>query len=330
MKVITFGEVMMRLQTPGNQRFAQVQSLQVTYGGGEANVSASLAQMGQQAAHVTAFPNNDLGKTASSFLGNLKVDTQFIQYVGDRLGLYFVENGAGVRSSKIVYDRANSSFAQVAKDQFDWDKIFENAGWFHFTGITPAISLGAYEACLEGAKIAKSKGLIVSADIGYRSNLWKWGKKPAEIMPSLVQYCDHVVCSAYDAKDMFGINADSFENTVPSLLKQFPQLQSVITTQRGQISASHNTLKGLAFANNTFVETTAMDIPNIVDRIGGGDAFMAGYIYGVINQFDTQKALNFAVAASVLKHTIEGDINLAKAEEVMDIMNGDTGGRIKR
>ncbi len=330
MKIVTFGEVMMRLQAPNYERFSQAQSFNITFGGGEANVASSLAILGLNVAHVTQFPTNDLGVYAKNFFKNIGVDTSFIQFGGNRLGLYFVENGAGLRSSKIIYDRENSSFGTIKKDQFNWEIIFENATWFHFTGITPAISKAAFETCMQAVKLAKKMGLTVSADLGYRANLWQWGKKPANVMPQLVQYCDHIVCSAYDVKDMLGAENGTFKDIAPQIFKNFPNLNSIITTNRGQLSATHNTLQGAAFVNNIFFETKIIDIPHIVDRIGGGDAFMAGYIYGIGQKFDTQKTLDFAVAASAIKHTIEGDINLANLAEITELMEGNTGGKIKR
>ena len=334
MKVTTFGVVMMRLSTPNFSRFPQATQFDINFGGGEANVSSSLAILGIPASHVTRFPANDLGRTATNIFQKFGVGTEHIVYGGDRIGIYFVEKGAAMRPSKVVYDRANSSFASLNPTDFNWEKILKDTTWFHFTGITPAISEGAFQACLEAVQIANKMGITVSADVGYRSNLWKWGKRPNEIMPQLIEYCDVIVCSKGDAADMFGIipndEKGSFKSVYRQITEQFPKVKKVLTTKRGQISASHNTLFGRCWDGSQMIETASINIPDIVDRIGGGDAFMAGYIYGELIYKDCQKALEFAVAASALKHTIEGDFNLVSVQEVEAVVNGDVSGRLKR
>ena len=334
MKIVTFGEVMMRLSTPNFTRFPQATEFDINFGGGEANVASSLAILGLEASHVTRFPDNDLGRSATAIFKKYGVSTEHIVYGGDRIGIYFVERGAAMRPSKVVYDRANSSFASLQPSDFDWEEILKNAQWFHFTGISPAISESAAQACLEGAKTANRLGIKVSADVGYRSNLWKWGKKPNEVMPELVECCDVIVCSKGDASDMFGIipndEKGSFKSVCKQIMEKFPRVKKVINTKRGQISASHNTLTGRCWDGTKMIETEIMNIPDIVDRIGGGDAFMAGYIYGELTYQDTQKALEFAVAASALKHTIEGDFNIVSVQEIEAVMAGDVSGRLKR
>ncbi len=333
-KIVTFGEVMLRLMTPGFSRLTQAQSFNATFGGSDANVAASLAVMGVDATVVTSFPNNDISKAAIEGYRKVGVDTSHIQLNGSRIGVYYVENGAAMRSSKVVYDRTNSSFAMADPAVYNWSEILKGATWFHFTGITPAISENAAKACLEGAKMARSMGLKVSADVGYRSNLWQWGKKPNQIMPELVEQCDIIVCSKSDAGDMFEIVPEelnaSFSVFCKHIMNRFPNLQKIINTKRGQLSASHNTLIGQCFSNGKLIKTAEMDIPNIIDRIGGGDAFMAGFIYGQMNDYTDQKALDFAVAASALKHTIEGDINLATVREIELVVKGDVSGKLRR
>ncbi|MBB6001809.1 sugar kinase [Arcicella rosea] len=333
-KVVTFGEIMMRLSTPNHARFQQSTSFDINFGGGEANVSSSLAIMGIPASHVTRFPDNDLGTAAINTYRKYGLSMQDVVRGGERLGIYYVEQGAAMRPSKVIYDRANSSFASLKPSEFNWEQIFEDAQWFHFTGITPAISASAAQACLEAAQTASRLGLKVSADVGYRSNLWKWGKKPSEIMPELIENCDMIICSKGDAEDMFGIVPNdekrSFKSVCQQLTDCFPKLKKVLSTKRGQISASHNTLVGKCWNGFEMLETKQINIPDIVDRIGGGDAFMAGFIYGEIIYQNTQKAIEFGVAASALKHTIEGDFNLSSVKEIEVVMNGDVSGKLRR
>jgi 2-dehydro-3-deoxygluconokinase len=333
-KVVSFGEIMLRLSTPGYARFTQAHTYIPTFGGSDANVAASLAVMGIPAAHVTVFPANDLGLAATQAYATVGLDTQYISYGGPRIGTYFVENGAAMRGSRIIYDRAGSSFALAEPSSYNWDLILADAQWFHFTGITPALSENCAIACLEGAKTARKMGLKISCDVGYRSNLWQWGKKPIEVMPQLVELCDLIVCSKSDAADMLQISLKGAETNFSSFCKlimdRFPQVKTIINTKRGQISASHNTLVGQCFTDGQLLKTKIMDIPHIVDRIGGGDAYLAGFIYGQIMGWSAEVSLHYAVAASALKHTIEGDINLATVPEIEAVMNGDVGGKIKR
>ncbi|MEA5259581.1 sugar kinase [Arcicella aquatica] len=333
-KVVTFGEIMMRLSTPRHTRFQQATSFDINFGGGEANVSSSLAIMGVPASHVTRFPDNDLGNAAINTYRRYGLSMDDVVRGGDRIGIYYVEQGAAMRPSKVIYDRADSAFATLKPSEFNWEHIFEDAQWFHFTGITPAISESAALACLEAAQTASRLGLKVSADVGYRSNLWKWGKRPNEIMPELIENCDVIICSKGDAEDMFGIvpNDDkrSFKSVCQQLTDRFPKLKKVLTTKRGQISASHNTLTGKCWNGFEMLETKQINIPDIVDRIGGGDAFMAGFIFGEIIYQNTQKAIEFGVAASALKHTIEGDFNLSSVSEIEAVMNGDVSGKLRR
>ena len=330
MTVITFGEIMMRLTAPGQQRFAQASSLGITYGGGEANTAAALAQMGIAAAHVTVFPDNDLGRAAGAFFQKSGLDTRHFVYQGGRLGLYFMEVGAGMRPSRIVYDRYESAFAHLDPSWFDWDTILADAKWLHWTGITPAVSASAAQACADAIRAAQRLGLTVSADVNYRRVLWKYGKTASEVMPALVEGCDVIVCTEGDAEDIFGIQSVDFQDMAQQMTQRFPNLRHIIATRRETLSASHNRLTGLCFSAGNYLESPTFDINPIVDRIGGGDAFLAGFIYGSLRYSDLSETLAFATAASALKHTIEGDFNLVTAAEVEQVMRGDVSGRLLR
>jgi len=332
--VITFGEMMMRLSPPDFQRFEQANMLEIIFGGCESNVAVALANWETPTAHVTRFPANPLGKAAKQFLGKNGVDTSFIQLQGERLGLYFLENGVAMRAGRIVYDRYRSAFAEIEVGAFDWEKIFEKAKWFHWSGITPALSENCAKECLRALVIAKQKNVFVSADIYYRSNLWKYGKKPQDVMPDLVQYCDLVLANEQNLEEIFGIKMEKtsnpFVSSAEKMMKAYPQIKKIVDTERISISASHNQIKAKMFNRKDFLETAYQEISPIVDRIGGGDAFMAGLIYGLLYYQDDQQALNFGICASALKHTIEGDTNLATVLEIENLMRGDTSGRLKR
>ena len=344
-KVITFGEIMLRLSTPGYLRFSQAKSYDATFGGGEANVAVSLANYGVDVKFVTRLPENDIAKACVRDLRSYGVDTSDIVYGGDRLGIYFLETGAVARPSKVVYDRANSSIATIKPGDIDWDKVFEGAGWFHWTGITPAISQGAADVCLEAVKAANRLGITVSCDLNYRKNLWKYGKKASEVMPALVEGCDVILGNEEDADKVFGIKPEGFDVTATGgeidqkrfqsvgeqLMKRFPRAKKVIITLRGSINANHNTWGGVLWDGRTLYQSPRYDITHIVDRVGGGDSFMGGLIYGLLTyRDDDQKALNFAVAASCLKHTIFGDFNQVTVAEVENLMKGDASGRVSR
>ncbi|MEM6841433.1 MAG: sugar kinase [Bacteroidota bacterium] len=342
-QVVTFGEIMLRLATPNFKRFIQTDQFEAIYGGGEANVAASLANYGLDAQFVSRLPDNDIGKCALATLRKHNIGTDHIIYGGDRLGIYFLEYGAVSRGSKVVYDRAHSALSEIEKGMIDWDKALDGATWFHWTGITPAISQGAADACLEGAKAASAKGITVSCDLNYRKNLWKYGKQPADIMPDLVAECDVILGNEEDAEKVFGIHpegvdvtqgnveAAAYESVCTQLLEKFPKASKAIITLRGSLSASHNTWSGVLFDGNKLYEAPTYQITHIVDRVGGGDSFMGGLIYGLITYGDDlQSALNFAVAASCLKHTIHGDFNMVTVPEVEKLMSGDASGRVSR
>lgn|SRR5574344_355772 len=344
-KVITFGEIMLRLSTPGYLRFGQARQFDATFGGGEANVAVSLANYGFDSKFITRLPDNDIAKACLKDLRSYGVDLSGIAFGGDRLGIYFLETGAVARPSKVVYDRANSSIATIQPGMIDWKKELAGADWFHWTGITPALSQGAADTCLEAIKVANKMGITVSCDLNYRKNLWKYGKKASEIMPSLVEGCDIILGNEEDADKVFGIKPEGFEVTSTGgeidqrrfqsvgeqLMKRFPRARKIIITLRGSINANHNTWGGVLWDGKTLCQSPRYDITHIVDRVGGGDSFMGGLIYGLLTFApDDQKALNFAVAASCLKHTIFGDFNQVTVAEVENLMKGDGSGRVSR
>lgn len=344
-KVVTFGEIMLRLATPGYLRFTQTGEYTATFGGGEANVAVSLANYGIPADFITRLPENDIAKACVMDLRKYGVGTSNIVYGGDRLGIYFLETGAVARASKVIYDRANSAVAEIQPGMVDWEKVFEGAQWFHWTGITPALSQGAADACLEAIRVANKMGITVSCDLNYRKNLWKYGKKASEVMPALVEGCDVILGNEEDAEKVFGIkpegfdvtatagevNAAEFESVCTQLMRRFPKAKKVIITLRGSINANHNTWGGVLFDGKKLFSSRRYDITHIVDRVGGGDSFMGGLIYGLLTYTtDDQKALDFAVAASCLKHTIYGDFNQVSVEEVEKLMGGDASGRVSR
>ncbi|MFM2441690.1 MAG: 2-dehydro-3-deoxygluconokinase [Bacteroidota bacterium] len=334
-KVITFGEIMGRLSPAGYGRITQAQSLNITYGGGEANVAGGLAHIGIPAEHVTCFPNNELGKAAAGYYRQVGVDMSHTAFQEGRLGLYFVEFGAAMRPSKVTYDRADSAFANLNPADFNWKEIFTGAGWFHWTGITPAISEAAATALRAALKEAKAQGLTISADVNYRKNLWQYGKTVKEVMPDLIAQCDIIVCGKGDAEDILdivpnGSQKSGWHDICIQVKERFPNIKKIINTKRGQISASQNNLSATSFDGKKVIKSETVEITQIVDRIGGGDAFMAGYIYGNLVFSDEAKSLAFGVAASALKHTIEGDINLSNIDEIETVMAGDLTGRLKR
>ena len=343
-KVVNFGEIMLRLATPDYLRFGQATQFNATFGGGEANVAVSLANYGIPSVYVTRLPENDIAESCIRELRKYGIDTQHIVRGGDRIGIYFLETGAVARSSKVIYDRAHSAIAEIKPGMVDWEKVFSDAGWFHWTGITPAISQGAADACLEAVEIANRMGLTVSCDLNYRKNLWKYGKSASEVMPALVKGCHVILGNEEDAEKVFGIkpekfdaektggkvDAGSFESVCRQLAAMFPQAQKIAITLRGAINANHNTWGGCIYSNGTLKQSRRYDITHIVDRVGGGDSFMGGLIYGLLTYNDDQKAIDFAAAASCLKHTILGDFNMVTAKEVEMLMNGSGSGRVVR
>ena len=346
-RVVTFGEIMLRLAPQGFLRFSQANSFDVVYGGGESNVAVSLANYGIDVDFVTRLPKNDIGNCAVMEMRKRGVGVDKIVYGGDRLGIYFLETGAVSRGSKVVYDRAHSAIAEIESGMINWEDVFKEAEWFHWTGITPAISQGAADVCLEAVKAASRLGLTISTDLNYRAKLWRYcyDAHREAIMTELTSYCNIVLGNEEDAEKHFGIHpegldvhkhghdvkAEAFLSVCKQMMHKFPRAKKVITTLRGSISASHNTWAGVMYDGEKMYETRQYQITDIVDRVGGGDSFMGGLIYGFLSYGDdNQKALDFAAAASCLKHTIKGDANLVTVAEVEKLLSGDTSGRVAR
>jgi len=338
-KVITFGEIMLRLAPEGYLRFTQADKLGATFGGGEANVAVSLANFGIEAAFVSKLPDNDIGQAAVNSLRRYGVDTLNIKRGGARVGIYYLEKGASQRASKVIYDRAGSSIAMASLDDFDWDNIFDGVKWFHFTGITPALGGNLPEICEQACKIAKSKNITVSCDLNYRKNLWS-KETAGEVMGKLMQYVDVCIANEEDAGDVFGIKAADTNisgaklshegyKSVASQLKERFGFDKVAITLRGSISASDNNWAGMLYDGENYYFSKNYAV-HIVDRVGGGDSFGAGLIYSLLTGKSMQNTIEFAVAASCLKHTIEGDFNLVTVDEVEKLSDGDGSGRVQR
>jgi 2-dehydro-3-deoxygluconokinase len=338
--IVTFGELMMRLKTPGFLRFPQCTSLESTFGGGEANVAVSLAHFGHQTRFVSAFPVNPIGDWAIGELRRYGVDTTHVLRQGERLGIYFLESGASQRASNVVYDRSGSAIAAIAPGQIPWAKAFAGAQWFHITGITPALSDNAAAASLEALKAAKAAGLRTSMDLNFRKKLWT-PKKAGEVMATLMPYVDVAIANEEDCEKVFGMKAGTTEVTSGALnhaqyldvaaqmTKRFPNLTHVAITLRESHSASHNGWSGVLVDQHGHDFSRHYDL-TIVDRVGGGDSFAAGLIHGLISGNNRADAINFAVAASALKHSISGDFNLVSLAEVEALVGGDGSGRVLR
>jgi len=333
----------LRLATPGYLRFSQTSQYTATFGGGEANVAVSLANYGIPVDFVSRIPDNDIGRACKMDLQKYGIGVDNLVYGGERLGIYFLETGAVSRGSKVVYDRAHSAISEIQPGMINWDKVFEGAEWFHWTGITPAISQGAADVCLEAITKANELGITVSCDLNYRKNLWKYGKTAGEVMPELVAGTDVVLGNEEDAEKVLGIKPEgvdvtgghvegaAYESVSKQIMEKFPRCKKVITTLRGSINANHNSWSGVLWNGKHLYEAPTYQITHIVDRVGGGDSFMGGLIYGLLSyKGDDQKALNFAVAASCLKHTIYGDFNQVTVSEVEKLMSGDASGRVAR
>ena len=337
--IVTFGEIMMRLAPTGYLRLNQTSQLEMTFGGGEANVAVSLANYNKHARFVTGLPDNDIGAACLGQLRKWNVDTSQIKTNFGRMGIYYCEKGASQRPSKVIYDRAGSVFSQMKSEDFDWDTIFEGAKWFHFTGITPALSDNIAEATLEACKRAKAKNITVSCDLNYRKKLWS-KEKANRIMSGLMPYVDVLIANEEDANDVFGIKAgntdvtagklcfDSYRDVAKQIVDRFG-IKTVAVTLRESVSASNNLWSALLYDNGNLYSSKKYNI-HIVDRVGGGDSFGAGLIYGLTEGYDCQRALEFATAASCLKHTIEGDFNNVSVFEVEALADGDGSGRVQR
>ena len=339
MKVVTFGEIMMRLNPEGYLRFLQAESFVSTFAGAEANVAVSLANYGVDAAFVTKLPEHDIGQCAINSLRKFGVDTSFIARGGDRVGIYFCEKGASQRPSMVIYDRANSAIAMASPTDFDWEKILSGADWFHFTGITPALSDGLADITLEALKSAKEKGITVSCDLNYRNKLWS-KEKANKVMSSLCRYVDFCIANEEDAKDVFGIEADNtdintgkldrdgYVSVAKKLTEKFG-FKGVAITLRESISANDNNWSAMLYTDGNAVFSSKYAM-HIVDRVGGGDSFGGALIYSLLSGYDSQKAIDFAVAASCLKHSIEGDYNMVSVNEVDNLASGNASGRVRR
>ena len=341
MKILTFGEIMLRLKSPGLERLMQSPALEATFGGGEANVAVSLANYGMDAEFFTVLPKNDLGAACIGELRRFGVGTEKIQAADGRMGIYYMETGAAQRASKVIYDRANSAIALAQPGSVDWDKVFAGVDWFHITGITPAISESAMLLSLEAVKAAKAKGITVSCDLNYRKNLWKYGKTAAEVMGELAKYVDVAIANEEDVQKALGISAavdvtagkldaEKYRELGNKVLAAYPDMKLIAITLRESHSADWNDWAACLNDGKNFYLSKKYEIRDIVDRVGGGDSFAGGLIYGLNNYEDTQTALEFAVAASCLKHTIPGDFNRVSVQEVTALMGGDGSGRVQR
>ena len=338
-KVITFGELMLRLAPENYLRFVQSEKYEATFGGAEANVAVSLANYGVDVAFVSKLPTHEIGQSAVNSLRKFGVDTSKIVRGGDRVGIYYCEKGASQRPSKVIYDRAYSSISMAKEQDFDWDKIFEDVEWFHFTGITPALSDEVAKICLIAVKKAKEKGITISCDLNFRKKLWT-KEKAGQVMSELCEYIDYCIANEEDAKDVFGIEADNTDiyggkldregyiSVAKKLTDRF-NFKGVAITLRESKSANDNDWSGMLYTNGQAVFSKKYSM-HIVDRVGGGDSFGAGLIYSLLNGYDSQRAIEFAVAASCLKHTIEGDYNMVSVSEVVNLAGGDASGRVQR
>ena len=340
-RVVTFGEVMLRLKSPGVERFFQSAALEATFGGAEANVAVSLANYGLHPAFVTALPKNVLADAALAELRGLGVDTRFVRRQGERMGIYFLEGGANQRASKVVYDRSGSSISSAKPGDFDWDEIFDGVDWFHISGVTPAISASAAELSIASARHARERGVTVSVDYNYRKNLWKYGKTAPEVMRELVSHAHVGIANEEDCQKALGIEIDAdvqggalevgkYRTLAEKVLAAFPNLDKQVITLRESRSADVNGWSAVLHDRKQFYQSRHYEITDIVDRVGAGDSFAGGLIYGLLALSDAQQALEFATAASCLKHSIIGDYNRVTVAEVEDLMKGGGSGRVQR
>ena len=340
-KCVTFGEIMLRMKAPDHERLGQSGRLEMTYGGGEANVAVSAANYGLQAAFVTALPDHDLSRSCLGELRRFQVNVDHVRFSSGRMGVYFLEAGANQKPSKVIYDRTGSSFSQIKTGDFDWPAIFSGADWFHVTGITPAISANCADAALEAMQAARDQGLTVSLDLNYRGKLWNYGKKAQEVMPELTKLTDILVANEEDCQQSLGLEAEAevasgslsdaaYEQLTEKVMALYPNLKRVAITLRESISADSNRWSACIRDEKGFYRSRVYAIHDIIDRVGGGDSFCGGLIYGLTHYEDTHQALEFAVAASCLKHSIMGDFNRFGIAEVEKLMQGDASGRVQR
>ena len=340
-KYITFGEIMLRLKPANRERFFQSPLLEATFGGGEANVAVGLARFGLDVAYVSAIPNNPIGDACVRELRKQGIDTSLVIRKGERLGIYFLEAGANQRPSVVVYDRSHSAIAEASVKDIDWNKVFEGASWFHITGITPAISLSAADLSLEAVKKAKEKGVTISCDLNFRKKLWKYGKSAPEMMSELVKYADIAIGNEEDCQKSLGVKvninvetgklqAEKYRELTERVLELYPNIQKIAITLRESHSADDNGWAAVLNNRKEFLVSKKYEIHDIVDRVGGGDAFAAGLIYGLNHLTDDQQALEFAVAVSCLAHSIPGDLPLLSLKEVESLVGGSGSGRVQR
>ncbi len=340
-RFVSFGEIMLRLKPPGTERFLQSPRLEATFGGGEANVATALARFGLDSAYVSVIPANAIGDACVGELRRQGIDTSLVVRKGSRLGIYFLESGAAQRPSVVIYDRAGSAIAEAKKGDIDWEKAFSGASWFHITGITPAISAGAAELSLEAVTRAKEKGLTVSCDLNYRKNLWKYGKSAPEVMGELVRHVDVAIANEEDCQKALGVSVPvdvesgkleiaQYRALAEKVLAAYPNLTHIAITLRESRSADENGWSGVLATKKEFLVSRKYDIRDIVDRVGSGDTFAAGLIYGLASLPTAQEALEFAVAASCLKHSIPGDFPLLSVAEVKSLAAGSGSGRVQR
>ncbi len=338
---ISIGEIMLRLKTPAHERFFQSPSFEATFGGGEANVAVALANYGLDAGFVSALPDNDIGESALRELRKFGVDTSSVVRSGDRVGIYYLETGANQRPSKVVYDRAGSSICMAAADSFDWDRVFDGAKWLHITGITPALSASAAELSLQAVVEAKKRDITVSCDFNFRGKLWKYGKTAPEVMAELVRYVDVGIANEEDCQKSLGITVDvdvasgdldtaKYEALSSKVLQEYPDMSVIAITLRESHSADRNGWSACLRDADGFRLSRHYELTDIVDRVGGGDSFASALIYGLNAYDDRQQSLEFAVAASCLKHSISGDFNRVSVAEVQNLMGGDGSGRVQR
>jgi len=340
-KYITFGEIMLRLKPPNWERFFQSPLLETTFGGGEANVAVGLARFGLNVAYVSVVPNNFIGDACIGELRRQGVATSLIVRKGNRLGIYFLEAGANQRPSKVIYDRSHSAIAEASPGDINWDKVFSGVSWFHITGITPAISLSASELSLEAVKKAREKGITISCDLNFRKNLWKYRKSTSEVMSELVKYADIIMGNEEDCQKSLGVKVDvdvesgklqteKYRELTDRVLNLYPNIKKIAITLRESHSANNNGWSAVLNNREEFIISKKYEINNIIDRVGGGDTFAAGLIYGFDNLHNDRETLDFAVAASCLMHSIPGDLPLLSVEEVKSLAGGATSGRVQR
>lgn len=343
-KIVTFGEIMVRLGAPDYLKLIQANKFDVSYAGAEANVVVSLANYGMQTDYVTCLPDNPIAERCIMDLRGHMVGVNHIQRSGKRMGILYLETGSNARPSKVYYDREDSSFATIVPGSIDWIEILKDATWFHWTGITPALSENAARECLKAIHTANELGVTVSCDINYRGNLWRYGKTAAEVMPEMVAGSDIILGNEEDCEKVFGIKPQNFDasntdgvidqtsfiSVCQQMMQKFPRCKKMVVTLRGAINANHNTWGGVLYDGRQLIESRRYDITDIVDRVGGGDSFMGGLIYGMLHYDNDQDALEFATAASCLKHTLKGDFNWVTVSDVENLMRGDVSGRVKR